>query len=689
MPHRLQLAYGTVQNAFRLSVECMSRSQGGASHSIARCRLWREKVDDVWKPLRKADCRALNDNPHEFVLIEGGRATADPVNGVIRYNFDSTPQRQLTSATWFLKEERKSKEFVLVPISADDAACVEELYQRAVESTSSLGNGIDSVLKEETMLSDEQHKVVVMKAGSVLTMKKKPKGWFGTTYELQRGYGPYTIEGEEEEMTLGPVRHLVFVIHGIGEAMWSRDDVGICSHVSGINQTRIGIQRKQVMEWKRACEKAKKLGQDEPPVPNRIELIPIEWYDQIHSSSNSIKNSLKNTTIQSIPALRAIANDVIFDVLMYLTPTFCESVLEAVTTKIDNLYSVFNEVHPDFLSSGGRCSLVGFSLGSVIAWDLLCILKDFSEPKRKISDSHGVNVTSEDAEPVGYQAYGADGDADVAKNGFWGPSLPKRMTKVIPFVPAFTIFLGSPVGLFLTLRGAHAIFDEMRDAAVQEAAKKASEASEEEIGADDEALFTFPLASPFTLPSEAIYNIFHPSDPVAYRIEPLLLLQDTNQSGIPAPLYLVKQGQGVRLHLKAKQLGDDIRRSFAETGKSWSSLITQVTEQALSALPKVGEENTTREKGGAAHLRPGELTFPLGGKSNRVDFQLQPGVIDNEYVSAVTAHSSYFSNSDIMDFVIELTTGKENEKETSKQNRKAETADALIAEAQIDSTVSA
>jgi hypothetical protein len=627
-----------------------------ASSTPTRIWLWREKDEEVWQPLRKADCRALNERPTSFVLIEGGRATADPINGRIRFNFDSTPQRQLTSATWFTKEERKSKEFVLVPMSEEDATQVEELYQRGVQATSSLGEGIDKVLKEERMLQDEEHKVVVMRSGNLLSMKKKPKGWFGATTELQRGYGPYTVDGEEDEETLGPVRHLVFVIHGIGEAMWSREDVGVSSHRTGINHQRAAIQQQQVKEWKKACEKAKKTGEKEPPVPNRIELIPIEWYDQIHSSSNSIKNSLKSTTIRSIPALRAIANDVIFDVLMYLTPTFCESVLEAVTNKINDLYGVFNEVHPEFIENGGKCSLIGFSLGSVIAWDLLSILKDFS--KQKNSESHGVTLT--DDEPVGYQAYATmNEESDAAKTGSWGPSLPKPLAKVIPFVPEFTIFLGSPVGLFLTLRGAHKVFDEMRERAVIDAARQASEASEKETKDKEESVFTFPLTSPFVLPSEAIYNIFHPSDPVAYRIEPLLLPEATIQSNIPDPLYLVKQGQGVRLHLKAKQIGDDIRRSFAETANTWTSMINAVTEQAVSALSKAAEEENEREKGGASHLRPGELTFPLGGKSQRVDYQLQPGVIDNEYVSAVTAHSSYFSNSDIRDFLIELTTVKE------------------------------
>ena len=49
------------------------------------------------------------------------------------------------------------------------------------------------------------------------------------------------------------------------------------------------------------------------------------------------------------------------------------------------------------------------------------------------------------------------------------------------------------------------------------------------------------------------------------------------------------------------------------------------------------------------------MSFKLGGRLDRVDLQIQPGMIDNEYISAVTAHSSYFSNDDIIDFIIDNT----------------------------------
>lgn len=41
--------------------------------------------------------------------------------------------------------------------------------------------------------------------------------------------------------------------------------------------------------------------------------------------------------------------------------------------------------------------------------------------------------------------------------------------------------------------------------------------------------------------------------------------------------------------------------------------------------------------------------------------QLQPSLIDNEYVRAVTAHSTYFFQTDIVDFLIDITNEADNE----------------------------
>ena len=546
----------------------------------------------------------------------------------------------------------------------NDAIIVEELYQQAVQATSSLGSGISAVLQDEKELQDQSDfRVVIVKStNNVLTMKMKAKGWFGASFDLQRGYGEYTIEGEEDEVILGPVKHLVFVVHGIGEALWSRKDVSVPSIIEEMNRTRIAIQRKQVSAWKKECEKSKKNGEPEPMVPYRIELLPIEWFDRIHSSSSALMKSLKATTLQTIPALRAIANDVIFDVMMYLTPDFCKIVLECVSTQIDDLFHGFQQVHQNFSSDGGKCSLIGHSLGSVIVWDLLSVLKDLSEDNVPVQcedvgskDRKSPPSPSKDSPfELGYQSFATEtGDlsSHPVKDGSWGPLLKTPMTHAIPFVPEFTIFLGSPIGLFLTLRGAHSVFDKILEQTDVIAGEKVNTNS---VGKGD---LNISITSPFSLPSGSIFNIFHPSDPVAYRIEPLLMPQATVEAMLPPPQYLVQRGKKVRLHVQAMQLGDDIRRTFTEKKSNWSSLIASVTEQAVLAIQSSTEKTAAepeKEQKASKPKNGGQLKFALGGKSDRVDFQLQTSVVDNEYFSAVMAHSSYFTNGDFQDFLLDL-----------------------------------
>mmetsp|Transcript_26495 Transcript_26495/g.30329 ORF Transcript_26495/g.30329 Transcript_26495/m.30329 type:complete len:666 (+) Transcript_26495:130-2127(+) len=640
--------------------------------------VWLSKLndDDDWEPLRKVDCCALNSRKREeTVYIDGGRATADVLNGVIRYNFCNLPCLKLTSATWFVREERASKEFVIVPLPREDAEVVESFYQNVVNATSSLGKGVDSIMNHERDLpSDPSNKVILSRSGSgILSMKKKPKSWFGTAYDLQRGYSEYTIDGEEEETTLGPVRHLIFVIHGIGQAFINREGVKIQNLVEEIDSTRKAIQKLQIVRWKKACEKARKAGEPEPVAPNRIEILPIEWWDKIHSSSSSLVGSLKRSTLPNIPGLRAIANDVVFDVLTYMTPTFCEIVLECVTEQLNTIYHHFHNVHPDFRNGGGKYSLIGHSLGSVIVWDLLSILKDRTEvPKQKISKEcknlrtssfHGIYLLNdrEGREKVQYTTGGMKA---------WGPSLPQMMVKKIPFAPEFTIFLGSPLGMFLTLRGAHSEFDEMLQNSVFRIYKKAAYLAAKEaslieknddkkkktkegrkIGNSVELALEVPITSPFTLPSESVYNIFHPYDPVAYRIEPLLLSK-SSKTEVPPAMYVTRRGEKVRLHVQAKRFGDD----FVKTWQTQSTSINNFFSNITTRQNKDGKtDNTTNHSFSTENLKQGPLEFPLGGRSSRIDYCLQPGVIENEYLSAVTAHSSYFINHDLLHFIIDLT----------------------------------
>lgn len=627
-------------------------------------RVWfskRNKESEQWLPIRKIDCISLNEamqnGKQDEVLIECGRETADLTNSVVRYNFyDNLSAKKLGSAIWFQKisngestlSSSKNEKYTLVPITdKNDETLIESLFQKGVAAQKTgKRNVLESVLKKEVVLKDDDaYKVYIsMSNGGTLTMRKKSTKLIsleGFT-ELQRGYGDYIVDGEEEECALGPVRHLSFIIHGIGEAMWSKEDSGVNSLVDEVNTLRTTVHKKMYSDWQQDCKKCEKSNSKHPPSPNRIEFIPIEWYNQIHSSSSTLKNDLISSTLSGVPKLRAIANDVIFDVLVYNTPEFCAKVLDCVTNKICNLHEGFQNVHKGFVKNGGSFSIVGHSLGSVITWDLLSILSDNLKSGKKTPFQGkgtkddpimmGFELPSHASTRVGYETFLIQNERNSTDNevgGTWGPSLNKKMTKTIPFIPSFTFFLGSPIGLFLTLRGARPMINEHL------ADESAVNKGEHE----------FYKSSPFRLPSKSIYNIFSPSDPVAYRIEPLLLPRDYPDANLPTPCFLAPGGKGVRLHVKAKEISNSIVKSV--TGML-NFTLEKIPDKNI--VPSLSNESNSSNKG----LKKGQRwKFALGGESDRVDYQLQPGVVENEYLAAIGAHNSYLKNSDLLEFWIE------------------------------------
>ena len=634
-------------------------------------RVWfsRLKDSDPWKPLRKSDCEIINlayRKQETSAVITCGRATVDLKENIIKYNFYNAPSRQICSAVWFTKVYKNEKDTTVTPItSTTDEMLLEEMFIEANEQVKYGADNVDEIVTEVELKDATGYKIFLFKVGNNISIKKRPISMIslleGST-DLQRGYGDYTVEGEEEELALGNCKHLSFVIHGIGEAMWKKSDGTIPTLVESVESMRSSTNKKLYTAWKTECQRCEKKKLAIPPPPNRIEFIPVEWFDKIHCESSRLKNNLLSTTLGTIPKLRSIANDVIFDVLMYLTPEFCEEVLTCVTDQIIDCYKAFHTIHADFIVDG-TVSLIGHSLGSVITWDILSLLGDkldntqvpmtgtMSNPI--VIDDDSVEVKKDSTVEVKgyklphaagseqsadvYRAYagGGDANADAVKNsGTWGPATVNKISKTLPFVPKFTFLLGSPLGLFLTLRGAKPVFNQLR----------LSEENEKDTSNHADA--SVEPSSPFSLPSVAVYNVFHPSDPVAYRIEPTLLPEDFEDRYLPKPCFVTSQGKGVRLHVKAQEIGDNILKTF-----------TGIFERVPDTIPSVESDLSTFSTAARPIKSRGSgrrnFKFALGGTSDRVDYQLQQGVIENEYLSAVSAHSSYWTNEDLQDFLIE------------------------------------
>lgn len=181
--------------------------------------------------------------------------------------------------------------------------------------------------------------------------------------------------------------------------------------------------------------------------------------------------------------------------------------------------------------------------------------------------------------------------------------------------------LGSPIGMFLTVRGV------------------------DEIGQD------------FQLPTcPRLFNIFHPFDPVAYRIEPLV-----NPSVRANPVLMPHHKGRKRMHLELREnlsrLGANLKQSLIDSArKTWESLnefarahSTQGPNEQDSNVEEATEVTECLSDHPAQMVEVGRLN---GGQ--RIDYVLQEKPIEslNEYLFALSSHVCYWVSEDTALFML-------------------------------------
>jgi hypothetical protein len=168
-------------------------------------------------------------------------------------------------------------------------------------------------------------------------------------------------------------------------------------------------------------------------------------------------------------------------------------------------------------------------------------------------------------------------------------------------IDKFFLF-GSPLGIFLTSRG------------------------ESEL---------LPLAR-----CGAVMNVYQPTDPVAYRLEPLINEQMANTDAALVPYHLTG---GMSTRTKLTQATSSILGLFQSTpDRSTSS-----TYEKLSQLVK---GNISPRPNSPIGIAIREVEARNGGK--RLDWSLQhESLVTNEYADALTAHMSYLSDRSVARFV--------------------------------------
>ncbi|KAG9293859.1 hypothetical protein G9A89_019197 [Geosiphon pyriformis] len=452
----------------------------------------------------------------------------------------------------------------------------------------------------------------------------------------------YDNHNEEEERTID---HLVLVIHGIGQKL--------CETMESINFVHdVNVLRRTIKTMystnpppellsrtdTSSSQKRNSTPLEKLPRSNGIQVLPIQWRQEIKfgmanadqdtqtdlglQESEEGQTTLLEITLEGVPTLRMMISDVLMDVLLYMTPKYREQMVNTVTKECNRVYGLFLERNPRFLEIGGKVSIYGHSLGSVLAFDILCHQPPLLPSTPGIFDERN------------------------------NPELQKIQERLInlEFPVANFFAVGSPIGLFLMLKGL-------------------------KIGSRG-----VPLCYPAV---RNLYNIFHRADPIAYRLEPLVArhygsslkpaLIPYHKGGLKA-VHLGIQEFGSGIANKANNMFSSVKNSLFSFGSKSKTLPSQNSRSVVEGeYPPAGgsfyqhtnsfSEREKEDPDGAAKLRSLNIT-------GRIDYCLQEGILDLSYLNAITVHLSYWSDCDAAFFILrECYREMEDEEEESLRSR--------------------
>ncbi|XP_021288338.1 phospholipase SGR2 [Herrania umbratica] len=192
----------------------------------------------------------------------------------------------------------------------------------------------------------------------------------GNGVKLRRGFSashfPKPTQDElrqrkEEEMddycSQVPVRHLVFMVHGIGQRLEKSnlvDDVGNFRHITA------SLAERHLTSHQRGTQ--------------RVLFIPCQWRRGLKLSGEA---AVENITLDGVRGLRVMLSATVHDVLYYMSPIYCQSIIDSVSNQLNRLYLKFLKRNPGY---DGKVSIYGHSLGSVLSYDIICHQENLSSP---------------------------------------------------------------------------------------------------------------------------------------------------------------------------------------------------------------------------------------------------------------------------------------------------------------------
>ncbi|XP_006894417.1 PREDICTED: phospholipase DDHD1 isoform X3 [Elephantulus edwardii] len=465
---------------------------------------------------------------------------------------------------------------------------------------------------------------------------------------LHRGYvEEATLEDKPSQTT-----HIVFVVHGIGQKM---DQGRIIKNTAMMREAARKIEEKHFSNH-----------------ATHVEFLPVEWRSKLTLDGDTVDS----ITPDKVRGLRDMLNSSAMDIMYYTSPLYRDELVKGLQQELNRLYSLFCSRNPDFEEKGGKVSIVSHSLGCVITYDIMTgwnpvrLYEQLLQKEEELPDEHWMSYEKRHLLDELYITKRRLREIEERLHGLKASSI--TQTPALKFKVENFFCMGSPLAVFLALRGI----------------RPGNTGSQDHI-----------------LPREIcnrLLNIFHPTDPVAYRLEPLILKHYSNISPVQIhwyntsnplpyehmkPSFLnpakeptsVSENEGISTIpspvtspvLSRRHYGESITNigkasilGAASIGKGLGGMLfsrfgrssTQSSETSKDSLeeekkPVASPPTTTVATQTLPHSSSGFLDSALE-LDHRIDFELREGLVESRYWSAVTSHTAYWSSLDVALFIL-------------------------------------
>ncbi|KAK7142911.1 hypothetical protein R3I94_012297 [Phoxinus phoxinus] len=449
---------------------------------------------------------------------------------------------------------------------------------------------------------------------------------------LHRGYVEEASLDDKPPQTT----HIVFVVHGIGQKM-DKDRI-----IKNTGMLREAVRK---MEEKHFTEQTEE----------HVEFLPVEWRSKLALDGDTVES----ITPDKVRGLRDLLNSSAMDIMYYTSPLYRDEITKGLTQELNRLYSLFCSRNPEFERKGGKVSIISHSLGCVITFDIMTGW----DPVRFCLQEHHDQLQGEELHWTGYEERLLLEEVQLTRQRL--RELQDQLQGLKASTPApfptlkFKVenffCMGSPLAVFLALRG-------IRPG---------------NTGDQDHIM-------PKSI-CRRLFNIFHPTDPVAYRLEPLVLKHYSNIAPVQIhwcntinsspydeirPTYInvssdTENSPSTSPVLAGRHYGESITNlgkasilGAASIGKGIGGILFSRFSRSPS-LPSPGDS-------GMCDSEDSQSTFSYSAISpsssslfdaavemeHRMDFELREGLVESRYWSAVTSHTAYWTSHDVALFLL-------------------------------------